>query len=115
MLDCQHFDCIYTKSGHKIVVQNGKLWFRVHTIAFWMGTPPSDKELEPRVTMQLDFSRAKTTSDFQLGDFEFSVQTDEGKNYVGKAWLNSLGHESFRGDKYTFFNEVPVVLEFEEV
>lgn len=103
-----------TINGEPIKIQNGWIYRSTEKVIFWMGTPPSKEELEPRERLTISWDRALVPVGIDLDEnFTFSIVAEGNMGFTGKAsYLGLISISAF--SKWQAVLHAPLVISFKE-
>lgn len=97
--------------GQNVPVQGGNLRIVEERVISWLGTPPSEEELKPRMRMKMSWDRIILPPNTEVyQEVEFYVSTRGGDEFAGTLILT--GSLVQRG--YLVSEHNPLVIRYEE-
>lgn len=108
-----YFDRVFINDKYKMIVRNGKLRTYQSGVIFSMGTPLSDKELEPIDCIDMNWDNMIMTEVIKvLEPFKFNITTRDGRKFEGNAMISAgiWKHGKFIGSDYCS----PVIIDYKE-
>lgn len=96
--------------GQNVPVQGGNLRIVEERVISWLGTPPSEEELKPRIRMKMNWNRIILPPDIEVyQEVEFHVSTRGGDKFTGVLILTgSLIEKGYRVSEHN-----PLVIRYE--